>query len=355
MIRHICIKILVLTAVCACAPEAEGPTEPAIRPAKLVTVEAVSNRTTISFPAVVRASRSTQLAFEVGGKITELNIIESTIVEPGQILAQLEERDYANRLTQAQSEYDNAQSAFQRARRLSEQDAISKSVLDSRRAQRDIAKAALDTAQKAFDDTTLKAPYGGVISVVNVKQFQNIQPLEPIATVQSDGVEVLLNAPATFIAYTPQLTPVSAKVILDVAPNQELPAILKEAGAEADPATQTYEVSFSFTPPEELLILPGMTATLVAEVEISDLVFADLGGFSVPRSAILAEGEELYVWVVSPDDQSVSKKPVAVREGIGENLSDNVIISSGLKDGDVIVAAGGSFLHQGMKVRPWKG
>ena len=337
-------------ALAACAPEAEAPAEPLVRPAKLITVEAATNRRTLEFPAVIRSSRSTQLAFEVGGRITELNVIESSQVEQGQVLARIDERDFVNKVSQARSEYQNAESEFQRARRLAEQDAVSKSVLDARRAQRDIARAALDTAEKALSDTTLTAPYSGAISVVNVKEFQNVQPLEPIATLQSDGVEALINVPATIVAFMPQLSPVSTKVILDAAPENDLPATLKEASGEANPSTQTYEVSFGFTPPEELLILPGMTATLVSELELSDLAQREIGGMSVPLSAILAEGEERFVWVTNPDDMTVSKRAVAV----GNSLGDSVVITSGLRAGETIVAAGGSFLHEGMKVRPWE-
>ncbi len=346
--RNLCLASCA-AFMAACSPQGEAPSEPAVRPAKLVTVEAASNRRTIEFPAVVRASRSTQLAFEVGGRLEELDVIEGAEVEQGQIIGQIAQRDYQNKVAQARSEYQNAESEYQRARRLAEQDAISKSVLEARRAQRDIAKAALDSAEKALSDTTLVAPYSGVISTVYVKQFQNVQPLEPVAILQSEGVEVLSNIPANIIAYVPQFKPVSTQVILDPAPDRALPATLKEASAEADPATQSYEVSFGFTPPEDLLILPGMTATLKVELELSELADSIRGGIAVPRSAINVEGDELFVWVTSPDDMTVSKRIVTT----GSNLGENVAVTGGLEAGETIVAAGGSFIHEGMKLRPW--
>lgn len=348
-LKIFCFFILSFTMF-ACAGETEVSPEPAVRPAKLIIVKAAESRRTIRFPAVIRASRSTQLAFEVGGRITDIDIIESAEVEQGQVLAKLDQRDYVNRLAQARSEFENTDSEYQRARRLAAQDAISKSVLDGRRAQRDIARAALDTAEKALSDTTLTAPYSGAISVVNVKQFQNVQALESIATLQSEGVEALVNIPARIVAYVPQLTPVSTKVILDAAPTQQIPATFKEASGEADPNTQTYEVSFTFTPPEQLLILPGMTATLVSELELSDFANQQFGGVTVPLSAIVAEGEERFVWVTDPETMTVSKRIVTV----GANVEESVAITAGLEAGETIVAAGGSFLHEGLKVRPWE-
>ncbi len=353
MRRNLCTTALAgaIAAFCAgCAPETEAPSAPTVRPAVLYTVEAASNLQRSSFPAVISASRSTQLAFEVGGRIEELNVVQSSEVEQNQVIAQLDTADYENRLTQARSEYQNAEAEYQRARRLAEQDAIATSILESRKAQRDIARAALNTAEKALNDTTLRAPYAGNISTVSVKQFQNVQPLEIIATLQSDGVEAIINVPARIVAFSQQFTPLSTRVVLDVAPDVAIPATFKEASTEADPNTQTYEVRFSFEPPEDLIILPGMTATVRVEAEAILGSSLEQSAVTAPRSAIVAEGDERFVWVVAPDTMAVSKRIVTIGDGVGDVLS----ITSGLETGETIVAAGGAFLHEGMQVRPWE-
>jgi RND family efflux transporter MFP subunit len=337
-------------AVSACAPEVEAPQDNAARPAVFYMVEASSNLRRSEFPAVVSASRSTQLAFEVGGRVEALNVVESSQVKQGDVIAQINQQDYINKVTQARSEYQNAESEYQRARRLAEQNAIATNVVESRKAQRDIAQAGLDTAQKALDDTTLRAPYDGNISTVSVKQFQNVQPLEIVATLQSDGVEAIINVPARIVAFSQQFTPVSTNVVLDVAPDIAIPATFKEASTEADPNTQTYEVRFSFEPPEDLIILPGMTATVRTEAQAASGFDDDEDRVSVPRAAIVAEGEIRFVWVVDPDSMQVEKRTVTIDEGLGDVLS----VSAGLETGEIIVAAGGSFLHEGMQVRPWE-
>lgn len=44
-----------------------------------------------------------------------------------------------------------------------------------------------------------------------------------------------------------------------------------------------------------------------------------------------------------------SKAPVKIENGIGEQL----IVTDGLKAGDVIIGAGANYVTEGMKVRPW--
>ena len=114
------------------------------------------------------------------------------------------------------------------------------------------------------------------------------------------------------------------------------------------PAAQTFEVRFSFTPPPGLVILPGMTGAVRSTVAIA----GDAGAaqIAVPIEAILSEAGLRYVWVVDTDSMTVAKREVILRDGVGETLP----VRSGLAAGDTIVAAGVSYLHEGMKIRRYE-
>lgn len=352
MVQHfarICFASLMLLGSVACSNKEVASESLPVRPAKLVKTETASTARTLNLPAIIQSARTSQLTFQVGGQIAELMVLESQEIEQGGVIARLDDRDYRNNLTQAKAQYDNAEAEYQRARRLVAQDAISRSVLEGRRTQRDVARAALDSAEKNLSETVLKAPFSGGISRVYVEQFQNVQAKEPVADIQSDGVEAIVNIPADLIVYVPQFQPVNTVVILDAAPNIEIPAVFKEASGQADPNTQTYEASFTFSPPDNLLILPGMTASLKSGFEFSANSTIVPSGIAAPLTAIVAEGDEIFVWVVDEETMTVSKRVVTVGAGIGEDAT----ITSGLEGGETIVAAGGSFLHEGLKVRPW--
>lgn len=350
--KNIIIPLILLSAgLSGCSDPVVETKTPKVRPAKLVTVTSASTSRSLSFPAVIEAENSSELTFQVGGQIISLNVLEGDKVKQGQIIARVEERDYSNSLAQAQAQFDNAETEYQRAKRLVDQDAISRSVLETRRTNRDVAKAVLDTANKTKGDTVLRAPFSGFISKVFVKKFQNIQAKEAIANIQSDDMVAIINAPADIVARTPQMAPTSTNVVLDAAPDTALPAVFKEASGQADPATQTYEVSFSFKSPDNLFILPGMTATMSTDFQFNDLSDIVPSGISVPVSAVVAEGSDLFVWRVNPATMQVAKTQIVT--GMGMSKQD-VIVTSGLNSGDMIVAAGGSYLHEGMKVRAWQ-
>nr|WP_070959898.1 efflux RND transporter periplasmic adaptor subunit [Hyphomonas sp. Mor2] len=320
------------------------------RPAKLTVATQATMQRNLTFPAVIRAVESADLTFQIAGEIQELNVLEGQIVERGDVIARLDSRNNQNQVAQAQAEYNNAVAEFERAERLAEQDAISRSVLETRRTTRDIAAAALDNARKSLSDTVLRAPFDGSISLVSARRFQNVQAKESIATIQTQEVEAVVNMPSTIIARIPQLIPVGVNVRLDGAPNTPIQAEFREAAGTADPETQTYEVSFSFSPPEGLLTLPGMTATVDTELDFSGATDIFEQGISVPLTAILAEGGETFVWVVDPDSYEISKQRVSLStEG-----AETVTVVEGLQGGELVIAAGVTFFNEGMTVRPWQ-
>ena len=245
----------------------------------------------------------------------------------------------------------HAENEYQRANRLFKQDAISRSVLESRQASRDVAKAALDTAQKSRGDTILRAPFDGAVSRVYVERFQNIQAKEPIALIQSNSVQAVVSVPADLVALSKQFTSRNSYVVLDSAPLKKIPAEFTEASGLADSATQTFQASFSFEPPEELLVLPGMTATMFMDFDFENVGDVLPTGISVPLSSILSENAQQYVWKVDPNTMVVSKQNVTAGRGMDGDL---VTVTEGLYNGDVIVASGGSYLSSGMTVSAWE-
>jgi multidrug efflux pump subunit AcrA (membrane-fusion protein) len=96
--------------------------------------------------------------------------------------------------------------------------------------------------------------------------------------------------------------------------------------------------------PQDYNVLPGMTATVFAEVfatEAGETLTAEL-----PVTAVVADAnKEATVWVVDEDTMTVSARPVET-----ELITSNSILVSGLEPGDRVVTAGAAFLREGMKV-----
>ena len=339
--------ILIVLFGCGQRGDEDAPTPS--RPVKITVVEDVSDSISVNYPAIVAASDSTNLTFQVGGLVNEVVVIEGQSIKKGDLIAAIDKRDYQNNFNSAKAQYDNARTDFERAAQLLEQNAVSKSVYDQRLSQRDIARASYETAKKALSDTELRAPFDGVVAAINIDAFQNVSAQEPVITLQSDGnVEAIVNVPAQLIARVPELLPADTTITLDSAPNLNIPATLKEAAAQADPASQTYTLRFAFTPPENLLILPGMTGVMQSTLRyLGDELNQ---GVAIPATAILAEGDNHFVWVLETESMTVSKRAITLAP---RRWEDKIVVVEGLETGEQIAAAGVSYLYPDMAVTVW--
>ena len=351
------IRVVVLSALAislatlpACGGDSvEETREPVVRPVKMLTLTAADDLQTSRYPAVISAGRSGELSFQVGGLIEDVAVADGEEVSSGTLIARLDQRDFQSQVTSARAQYENAEDEYQRGVRLAEENAIARSVLDQRRSQRDVTRAQLDRAEKALTDTELRAPFAGVIARVPVREQQTVSAGQLVASlIAVDTLEVTIDLPARVVAESQEVEDRGAFVTLEAAPNVRIPATFQEADLLADTASQTYAITFAFEPPQNLVILPGMNATLVlSSAQRSD---ATAGARkSVPLEAIASDGTSTYVWIVDPDTMMVSRRDVTIAEGVGEYA----IVTEGLAAGETIATAGASFLAEGMQVRPW--
>ncbi len=332
-----------------CGKEEVAKADPIIRPAKLIDVTAGSNISQVSFPAIIEASASADLTFEVSGTLTDLLVTEGQKVEQNDVVARLDQRSYQNELDAAQAQYDAAQTEYSRAKRLIAENAIARSVFDERKTQRNVARNSLDNARKALEDTELRAPFAGVIADIETEQFQNISSSTAILLLQSAGAaEAVVQIPSTLIANSGRIEPIETVVVLDAAPGVEIPTVVISASTRADESTQTFEVKFGFTPPDDLNILPGMTGSVQGSYRT--LGDEDALRISVPLTAIGSDGDERFAWKVDTASMTVSRQNLIVGSGIGERIT----VLEGLSIGDTIVGAGMSYLHEGMQIRAYE-
>jgi RND family efflux transporter MFP subunit len=196
-----------------------------------------------------------------------------------------------------------------------------------------------------LEDTTLRAPYDGIIAKRFVEPNQNVQAKAPVVKFQDvDEVDVIVDVPETVMATIRSADVVRLVAEFTSAPGIEFPVQIREIAQRADPTTQTFRVRVAMKEPTDVNLLPGMSATVALTYRRAQV----LGDRTlVPISAIAKESNgEQVAWVIGPDD-TVKRRPVKV----GAAESGRIEIVQGLKAGDRIAVAGVAFLREGMKVR----
>ncbi|MFL4470051.1 HlyD family secretion protein [Tateyamaria armeniaca] len=130
-----------------------GAQEQPIRPAKVAEVTATDATISRRYPASVLPSREIELSFKVSGQVIDLPVRAASNVAAGDIIAQIDKRDYENQLSALQSQRDQAVAqleALKAGARVEEIVALEAAV-ESAQAQVDQTREALDRAEELLD------------------------------------------------------------------------------------------------------------------------------------------------------------------------------------------------------------
>lgn len=331
------------------------------RRARVLQVEAEDLHPTLMFPGRSRPGRSVNLAFRVSGEINEFNVIVGQEVKKGDVLAQLDPRDFELRVTniagsllQAEASIRLAEAEATRFSNLFQRDpgAVSEILVKQKQetvnnllGQLKSTEATLDTAKRALEDTKLQAPYNGTIVAIFADNFEQINAGQFILRlISTEEIDVLIDVPDRIISTIKDAK--NIHVQFDGVPGVRFPATIEEIGTEASQTTRTFPVTLLVVPPEGTYLFPGMTGT--AFLEQSRPHAKQEATFRLPLSALLSQnGKSSTVWVADPTTWKLTTKPVEII-----TLAENYAIVTGLNPQDPVVVSGVNFLNKDQIISP---
>lgn len=330
-----------------------------MRPIPTVQVKPYTQVQNISFPGHVQAISRVALAFNVDGQIIEMSVHEGAKLKKGEVLAKLDQRDFQHSYAAAEANATKLEKEFKRIQKLLAKDVVSEAEYDSAKSAHEIAQAELSIREKALDDTVLRAPFDGVVAKRYVENFQHIKAKDNIISFKDiSSVEVAVQVPERIVARTTFNNVSQVEVSFDADRERHYPAKTKEFSLQSDPVTRTYQLVVDVTPPENLNIFPGMTATVIVEMHSVDSEFtrgAEQPLFVVPIESVFADGGNSYCWVIPPEGGNPEKRLVQ----IGVLNNQGITLLSGINVGESVATAGLATLHESILVRPlavnWEG
>jgi len=341
----------------ACSKPEPPPLPEVARPAKLFTVVGPNEMMMRSFPGEVQASEEANLAFRVKGKLIEFPANRGIQVKQGDLLARLDPSDYRAIVNQAQAQYDLAVAQFKRASELIDRQLVSRAEYDQREALMKVRKSNLTQARNDLEYTRLIAPFDGVVARRMAENFENVTAGQVVLILQTKKmIDVIVDIPESIVARIERVRAErqtkSVQVRFGSTSGHTYTAEYKEHETDADPATLTFKVTFSLPAPDDLNVLPGMSATVIAD--LSDLFSEKTAATLVPIESVFSaedqplDADQQQVWVVDPESMRTSRRNVTVGQLTGQNIA----ILDGLEPGELIVAAGVNAVQEGMWVRP---
>ena len=298
------------------------------------------------------------LSFRVGGPMISRPVNVGDEVKTGQLVARIDPRDYEVQLRTVQGQLANAiavrkraQSDLDRLLRIQKKDpgAVSQSLIDKARQNRDSAQAEIRSLQATVDQakdqlsyTSLKAPFAGIITQTYAEAFEDVKPKQPVLRLLDPSkVEMWINIPENMISLLAYVSDI--KVRID-ALGIEVPAEVKEIGTEASRTTRTFPVILIMDQPRDAKILPGMAGSAQGEVNLPDK--AETSEYIIPVSAVFTGTDnKSYVWIIDESSMTVKRHEITPGKLTGRGL--NV---KGLQTEQWIATAGANTLREGQKV-----
>ncbi len=340
-----------------CEKQKETPKQ-IVRPVRTIVIKSASSERNRVFSGTAQAGLKSRLSFKVAGTLKRVSVNVGDQVSAGELLAELDPKDYRLQLEQAQAALEqaeaqlrNAQSTFLRTRELYANRTASKSELDQARAGAETSEAGVRAAskqvqlaeqQKAY--TRLIAPVAGSIAQVKAEENENVGPGVIVVVLNSqDEIEVRVAVPEVVISKIKQGDRV--KVWFDALKDMAFDASVHEVGVVAVEGGTTYPVTVSLDTAHKA-IRPGMAAEVAFAMQGENNTTRIL----VPSAAVSQDHQGRFVYLVEKTKDDFGQ--VVRREvEVGELTSEGLEIKAGLLEGDVMVIAGIRFLQEGRKVR----
>ena len=283
------------------------------------------------YTSTVQAYVKNNIAPQMAGRITKINVEIGDFVKEGQVLAEIDKAQ----LLQAQLQLQNQEVELQRLKSLYEEGGLSQSDYDAIQLQYNVLKTQVDNL---LENTTLRSPINGVVSARNYDVGDMYAMSMPIFTVeQIVPVKLLIGVSET--DYSKVKKGDSVTVTADAIPGKTFYGKINRIYPTVDPATRTFTVEVKIDNSYRTL-RPGMFARATVN-------FGSNNNVVIPDVAVVKQqgSGERFVYVLNEDNTVTYKKVV-----LGRRMGAEYEVLEGLQDGDKIVIGGQIRLKDGVKV-----
>lgn len=328
--------IIVLTGLTSCS---NSKKEEKVSSFKVTTETAKRSMDEIGplYVGQVEEQSATAVSFTSMGTLNRVFVSEGQWVKRGQLIATIDPTSAQSALASAKAQLNQALDALERMKMLHDQGSLTDIKWMEIQSQVAQAKAQYRLMEKQVSDCRLTAPVSGVIGS-DVKQAgESVVPAQPVARILNiDRVKVRVSVPEQELAGIHRGS--HATISVTALGNQVFHSNQIIKGVEGDLMTHTYTIYALVSNPGHQL-LPGMVTNVSFPTSNAD------NKITLPvRSVGQSPGGQHFVWTV------VNGKAHQQHVSVGEVRGNRLVITDGLKEGDVVITEGYQKVGEGSPV-----
>lgn len=290
----------------------------------------------IDLPAQVEPWVELKILAEVSGRAIKVAAKEGSHVKKGDLIAQLDARDYQNQLASVSAGYELAKLELERSRSLYMEQLITKAHLDRSTSNAEKLEAAVRSAELKMEKATIRVPISGLVNHLDVKEglFMNVN--DPVGIILDNSrVKVTVGIPEADVNEIKNLS--HFDVTIEALGNMTLKGEKHFLSQSPETLAHLYLLEIEVDNSNGA-ILPGM----FARVNIIKREFE--GSFSVPLYSVISRSDEQYIYVEKDGIAHVRMVETGILEGW------KIEIKKGISKGDRVIVVGHRNVDEGQEV-----
>jgi len=310
--------------------------EAAIANITTLTVNPARLADKIDLPAEVEPWEDVWVKAEVPGQVVSVIAREGQKIIEGQVIVQLDSRDYRSRLDRVQANLQLAEANHGRMAELAKQHIVSTSQLEEAEARLKDLKTQAQEAELALRRTQVRAPISCVLNQIKAKRGDFIGVGDPVAQIiQLDRIKVKVGVPESDVSAIFDLQ--QADIVFEALNKRRIIGKKVFLSKQPDSLSRLYDLELSIDNPDGD-ILPGMFARVELVKHVYDQALV------VPLFSVISDKNERFVYI----EKNGKAERRIVQMGALVGLL--VHITSGLQPGDKVVVTGQRQINEGQSV-----
>lgn len=295
-------------------------------PVKVKTLFMENIKGEATFSGTFEPDKETKISAESQGKINQIMVEVGDVVKKGQTLIQLDNSLLKLQLQAVEVQIDGLETDVKRYTILSKADAVQGIQLEKAELGLRTARVQKATVQEQINKTHIKAPFDGIVTAKLTEEGAFAAPGVPLVQITAiSKLRFTVNIPERDLAAfkTNTIYTVSA----DAFPDLILKGTLSLIGSKANMGS-SFPVQFDVPNTKDFRIKAGM----FGKVQLKETSAEK--GLVIPSSALLGSSSQPQVYCVKKG------KAVLTNVTISKRFENNILISKGLNEGDVVVIGG---------------
>jgi membrane fusion protein (multidrug efflux system) len=288
-----------------------------------------------------RANEALMITAQESEFVQSIDFGDGDVVESGQLLLQLNDREELARLKEVEVNLQEANRQLTRLTNLAKENATSAQLLDEQQARVKSLVAQQDVIKAQMEKLQVRAPFSGRLGRREVSIGALVRPGDTITTL--DDVSVIKVDFNLSEANLPSVTEGQLVEATSVAyPGQMFKGKISSVDSRVDPITRAIQVRADIDN-ADFKLRPGMLLTVNVQKRI-------LNTLVLPEKAVIPIEDKHFVFVISQDNVA-SQKEIEV----GQRKPGLVEVVSGINAGENVVVEGTLRLREGSKVKILEG